>query len=209
MIDAVYDLFDLFNGHYYAGELEKPVILIQTNGREHRSMGWCTVKRVWKNEAEGTTHYEITLSAEFMYRDIEEICSTLLHEMVHLHCRYEDIKETSRGVMYHNNKFKQIAEAHGLIIDYDKRIGYSISRINDETNEIIKAYRKVNPFIFTRKVHKGEVEAESTTAEPTEVVEKPKKPIHTYRCPMCEDVSFRSSKDLRVKCGECDSLLEY
>lgn len=38
----------------------------------------------------------------------------MLHEMVHLYCREHGIKEVSRGGSYHNKRFKEIAEAHGL-----------------------------------------------------------------------------------------------
>lgn len=45
---------------------------------------------------------------------IEETLDTMIHEMVHLYCRENNIKETSRGGKYHNGKFKAEAEKRGL-----------------------------------------------------------------------------------------------
>lgn len=53
-------LFDLFNKHYYSGEIRKPVIVAQTNGHNAGAMGWCTCNKVWKDNSslqeDGTSH---------------------------------------------------------------------------------------------------------------------------------------------------------
>lgn len=98
-------LFDLFNTRYYNGELKHPVITIQSNGgrgQQRLALGWCTCNKVWLDHSNNNYYYEITICSEYLYRSVEEICTTLLHEMVHLYCNENGIKDTSRGNTYHN-----------------------------------------------------------------------------------------------------------
>lgn len=200
MNKALYELFDIFNKHYYKGELIEPVIVVQTNGRNKHSMGWCTIKQVWKDEDSEQQYYEITVCAEYLYQDVEEIVSTLLHEMVHLYCRLNDVKETSRGVRYHNNKFKEIAETHGLIIEHNQSIGYSISKLTDESKKLIG---EQHSFMLTRSKHRGEGE---TLVQPEDKPQVTRK-IMIYVCPEC-GVEIRSMKPLDIICGVCESKFE-
>lgn len=102
-------LFDLFNEHYYAGELVKPIVAVQSNGRKSRAMGWCTLQKIWKDQEQEQYYYEITICSEFLFREVSEICATLLHEMAHLYNVEQGIKDVSRGGTYHNKKFKATA----------------------------------------------------------------------------------------------------
>lgn len=53
------ELFDLFNQHFYDGELARPAITVSPDGGRG-SYGWCSVQEVWKTERE-------------MYREINSI----------------------------------------------------------------------------------------------------------------------------------------
>jgi hypothetical protein len=83
------------------------------------------------------TKYEISLSAEYLNRGIEEICDTLLHEMIHLYNALNNIKDTSSNYVYHNKKFKEGCENHGLLVEKDKKLGWSITTLKPETKEYI------------------------------------------------------------------------
>lgn len=100
-----------------------------------------------QNEQEN--YYEISICPEFMDRSIYDICATLLHEMVHLWNLQNDIQDCSRGNTYHNKKFKKVAEEHGLIINYDKRIGWSLTKLQPTTKEFINLHNdlKLIPLI--------------------------------------------------------------
>lgn len=206
-------IFDLFNNQYFKGELEKPIIITQTNGKDKLSMGWCTTKKVWKDNARDEYYYEITICAEYLYRNIPEICATLLHEMVHLYNLQKNIKDTSRGNTYHNKKFKQSAEAAGLVIEYDKRIGWSVTKLPDSTKEFIEA--NVNPEVFTltrarhRNINPTGENEEGPEGEDTEEgtgdgeEEKPKHSTRKYICPGCNTI-IRATKDVNVTCTDCN-----
>ena len=73
------ELFDLFNEKLYNGELERPIISIQSDTKNN-CYGWCTTYKAWSTN-DNEEYYEINLCAEYMTRSIFEICSTLLHEM--------------------------------------------------------------------------------------------------------------------------------
>ena len=95
-------LFDIFNDHFFEGTLKPSVIIASTSGRKN-AFGWCTTWKAWTannkkdihslsptpeeleilNEQDG--YYEINLCAEYLNRPFDEVCGTLLHEMVHLY----------------------------------------------------------------------------------------------------------------------------
>lgn len=217
-------LFDIFNKQFYNGELRKPVIAVQTNGREARTMGWCTCDKVWKDHNTNEYYYEITICSEYLYRDIEEICSTLLHEMVHLYCQEHDIKDTSRGHTYHNKRFKAVAEQHGLIVSYDNRIGWSSSILTPDAAAFVQENADKSVFVVTRNRHTapkppqlpvddGEEAGEDTdsgdpengTEDGTEggtEPEKPKQSMRKYVCPKCGCI-IRATKEVNIICGDC------
>lgn len=225
-------IFDLFNDKYFNGEIDKPIILAQTNRTEVFTMGWCTTNKVWKDSSLNEYFYEITICAEYLYRNIPQICSTLLHEMVHLYNLQNTIKDTSRGNTYHNKRFKQEAEKRGLIIDYDKRIGWSITSLQEETKQFIEENVNKDAFIITRVRHRAplppvDIEYPEADEDPGEnidievnpidpndeeyevpyevpfIEEKPKQSSRKYICPECRTI-IRATKEVNVLCVDCN-----
>lgn len=103
-------IYNSLNTDFFGGELPTPIITVQS---KPGTFGHCTTTKVWKRKDGGA--YELNIAAEVLNYPIEETLDAMLHEMVHLYCRENGIKEVSRGGKYHNKKFKAIAEAHGLI----------------------------------------------------------------------------------------------
>lgn len=213
-------LFDVFNKHYYKGEIKKPIITAQSNGKNSYTMGWCTCAKVWKDNKRDEYYYEITICSEYLYRDIQNICATLLHEMVHLYCNEKGIKNTSRGHTYHNKRFKQIAEQHGLVVAYDERIGWSLTTLTDESKALVDATANKDVFVLTRHRHWRAGKPEATEEVPNEITgpEEPtgangmdegpprqKQSFRKYVCPTCGTI-IRATRDVNVKCADCDEL---
>lgn len=72
-------LFDLLNAHFFENALSRPTITIQSTPRAYghfsmRDDTWVSVT--------GSSN-EINIGAGTLARPIENICATLLHEMVH------------------------------------------------------------------------------------------------------------------------------
>ena len=123
VIEELENLFSKFNARFFADKLEKPVITVSPD-HTRGAYGWCTGWKAWKaGEDEG--HYEINLCAEYLNRPFEETCGTLIHEMVHLQNLQDGVQDTSRSGTYHNKKFKETAEAHGLTVEKGEKYGCS------------------------------------------------------------------------------------
>jgi len=151
-INELHRLFHFFNEKLFQAKLEAPVIIVQSNKR--RTLGTFSVNRIWKRKGTDVTpeRFEITLSAEHLNRPIEEICATLIHEMVHLYCELNKIKDTSNNNVYHNKNFKKAAEEHGLVITHAKTIGWSVTTLQDSTKQLIRASEVKNElFDYYRK----------------------------------------------------------
>lgn len=134
MIANLESLFSKFNDLFYDGELQSPVITISPD-TTRGAYGWCTSGKVWKNQDTG--FYEINMCAEYMTRSVEGIAETLLHEMAHLYNAQKGVKDTSRSGTYHNKRFKETAEKHGLHVGRDSSHGWAITTLNNEAKSIV------------------------------------------------------------------------
>ena len=176
------ELFDLFNDYLYESKLERPIISIQQDKTGH-AYGWCTTYKAWETN-DGEEYYEINMCAEHMRRSFEEICATLLHEMAHLYNLMHDIKDCNH--LYHNKKFKDAAEAHGLIVEKTK-YGYSKTELNDDLKEYIK--KLDYSFDISRKPENKIAKIKS-------------KKYHKYCCPICGSKAY-SVQELDITCNDC------
>ena len=169
VIDKLENLFSKFNEHFYGGELQTPIITVSPDTTKG-AYGWCTSWKAWKqagSEDKDAGYYEINICAEHLTRKFEELCGTLLHEMVHLWNLQNGVQDTSRGGTYHNKKFKEVAEQHGLIIEQHPKYGWTLTKLNEETKQFINSlgdtgfgiYRDSAAKIKTKKKHLHRVHA--------------------------------------------------
>ena len=165
--------------------------------------------KVW--QAGGENKYEINISSATLDRPIEETASTLLHEMVHEHCMETGIKDTSNNGVYHNRRFKEQAEAHGLTVDHHEKYGWTITSPSEELLDFII-------FQGWQDIQRGERLAWSDMAgtgagskapgsSQTGAPKPPKAKSSTRRwvCPKCGTI-IRSTKEVRVICADCMEL---
>lgn len=184
MINQYEFAFDKINEKYFNNELVKPVISIQTGKGD--AYGWCTNYEAWTNGEAG--YFEINLCADLLDRSVEELCSTLFHEMVHLSNIMNEIKDCNGK--YHNGKFRDAAEKVGLTVEKTS-YGYSKTTLSEEQREFIKTLNLIE-FNFKRI--------------PVTKIKSSKKG-NKYQCPVC-GASFWSSKTLSVHCKDCDEDFE-
>ena len=71
-------LYNMLNADFFNGELEPPIITIQSTPRAY---GHYTVYNAWSVKGEGRR--EINMGAGTIDRPIENVLATLLHEMCH------------------------------------------------------------------------------------------------------------------------------
>lgn len=201
-IDELHKAFYLLNKSSFNNNLPEPAILIQNRGNKKNVLGWCSTKEIWVNEKDKEKKYEINIVAEYLNRSIYEIMSTLLHEMIHLHNLVNDIKDTSRSGTYHNKKFKEIAEAHGLIIERSPKIGWSLSSLAPGTKNLIDSFNLNENSFNLFRVDRNMQPIKNGDDEDGENIEKPKTSSRKYICPGCGAI-IRASKEIRVICGDC------
>lgn len=182
--------FDLINQEYFESALSKTVITIQSSPKTY---GHFTVNKVWKESAD--SYHEINISAESLNRPIQDTIATMVHEMVHLYCAQNKIKDTSRGGTYHNKIFKVQAEKRGLKIGYNKKDGHSPTEPTENLTEFIKRSKLDTAIICHRETAEKQAKKKKTSS------------TRKYVCPKC-GVSVRATKEVHIKCAECEVLLE-
>ena len=131
--------------------------------------------------------------------------------MVHEYCMETSIKDTSNNGVYHNRRFKEQAEAHGLTVDHHEKYGWTITSPSEELLDFII-------FQGWQDIQMGERLAWSDMAgtgagskapgsSQTGAPKPPKAKSSTRRwvCPKCGTI-IRSTKDVRVICADCMEL---
>lgn len=197
-------MYNALNLDFFGGSLPLPIITVQS---KPGSYGHCSMTKIWQRKDDET--YELNVAAEVLMLPIEETIDTLIHEMVHLYCRQNGIKETSRGGAYHNTKFREEAEKRGLKCIYDKRIGWNTT---PSDNLIEYAIDKGWSELMIARKMAFDLPPMMTggSKEPKEGKEgKERKPSSTrkYQCPKCGN-SVRATKDLNLICGDCMCKME-
>ncbi len=194
IVSKLEDLFDMLNGLYFEGKLPRPIITVQSTPKFY---GHCSTKKIWKKGADGEDEgqYEINIGAEFLNRPSEYTAATMLHEMVHLYCRENDITETCQNGRYHNKRFKEECEARGLVIEYDRANGYSTSIPGESFVENLRSNGYALKVPFARHT----IEKEKKKAE--------RNKAHRYICPCCGQ-KVSSTQELNLICGICNVPME-
>lgn len=188
----------------FDGKLEEPIITVMDTPKAY---GHVTCSRVWKTK--DIERYELNISARSLSRPIESVVSTLLHEMVHIYCLMNNIQDTSRGTTYHNKRFKENAERVGLVIEYDPKIGWSITAPSEDLITYI-VEQGWSDILMNRGgyVHSDGGNGNKTGTSDTDTEDRPKKPSSTrkYICPNCS-TSVRATKTVAIKCIPCDAQM--
>ena len=206
-------MFDLFNDHFYAGELARPAITVSPDGGGG-AYGWCTVYEIW--QANGQAYREINICAEYINRPISDVAATMLHEMAHLYNLTHGIKDVSNNGYYHNKKFKATAEAHGLHIEHHGTYGWTVTTLTEETAEWLAQQPGMEDFTASRKTAfqiKVKGDDDDDDGEEITITVKgggrstSKNRSIKYVCPKCGAI-IRATKQVNVVCGDCDVPFE-
>lgn len=198
-------MFRALNAHFFAGELEEPIITLKNTPGAY---GHITCGKVWR--AGEAQRYEINIGTATLYRPIEEITATLLHEMCHEYNLMHDIQDCSRGGAYHNKKFKACAEEHGLLIEHHEKYGWTITSPSLALLEFVEMQGwqdiEMNEGVAFR-IPGGE--KTGSKEKPGEGAKPPRKPSSTrkYICPKCGN-SCRATKAINIMCMDCNEQMK-
>lgn len=202
-------MFNTLNTDFYGGALPCPIITVQSSPR---AWGHCTRAKIWRRK--GETTYEMNISAELLDKEIEEILDTMLHEMIHLYCRQENIQECSRGGMYHNGKFKELAEKCLLVCERQGQYGWNtVGKNNDRLIEYALSKDWTEIMIgrgFTMSISDGGrngIEGALSNGGKGSTGGKVPSSTRKYQCPHCKN-SVRATKEVNIICGDCNVKME-
>ena len=185
-------IFTVFNEQLFNNELPEPIFTIQGSGKKSGRLGWFSLDEVWKSNGIGC--HEINLTAEYLDRPVESIAETVLHEMIHLFNKVNDIVDV-KGI-HHNKKYRKSAEDHGLSVEYETSVGWAFTSLNDVGLKIVKEMNvSEDAFKFARK---GEGE---------EKEKKERKHTNKFVCPSC-GLAVRHKDMISLHCNDCDCDLE-
>ena len=186
------DAYDILNVHLFGGELPRAVITIQSSPKAY---GYITTTEIWHDTDKG--YREINIGAEYLDRPIENVIATLVHEQTHFWNALHGIVDVSRSGTYHNRKFKETAEAHGLIIEYSPKIGYSVTTPSDS----LVAFIEEQGWTGISLARNGGLGASGGAAG------KKKSSTRKYICPVC-GTSVRATKFVNIGCLDCQTVME-
>ena len=195
-------IFDLLNEEFFECELSRPTITIQSTPKAYghfslRDDTWISKK--------GSTH-EINIGAGTLARPIEEVCATLLHEMVHYHNFVNGVQDCSRGNTYHNRRFRDSAQTHGLIVNHHEKYGWTITSPSDELLQFCLD-NDLGDILINRNEYSGYRVTGTGTHDPATLPPTTRtSSSRKYICPCCRS-SVRATKNVNIGCLDCQTQM--
>lgn len=192
-------VFDLLNDTYFENALSRPTITIQSTPKAYGHFSLRDDTWISKN---GVSH-EINIGAGTLARPIEDVCATLLHEMVHYWNYVCGVQDCSRGGLYHNRRFRDAAESHGLNVEHHDKYGWTITHPSDSLLEFVLD-NGLTDILMNRNEYSGFQITGTGTHSGSFPPPMPKKPSSTrkYICTCC-GMSVRATKVVRIACMDC------
>jgi hypothetical protein len=186
--------------------LLKSVVITLSNKGTRKASGWFSCDKIWGEKKERSDMYhEINICPEELIEPPEHAIGILLHELVHLWCSDNGIQDSSSKSQYHNRKFRDAAEQHGLKAEIRKPYGYVNTSLKPETLDFIRTLDLTAFDLYRRdkRASNSEVEGDEAGggADP-----KTSSTIN-YHCPLC-DTNIRATKEVIVRCDGCEVLFE-
>lgn len=121
-------------------------------------------------------------------RPFKDIATTIIHEMAHLYNLQIGVKDNSHHGTYHNEKFKEAAEQHGLIAEKSGNSGWCMTKLNEDAQAFIDGMQEKKFELYRKSVSKTTKQKQST---------------RKYVCPICGTI-IRATKNVNVVCGDCN-----
>ena len=198
-ISMIEGIYNSTNFDFWGGALPPVIITCQSSPG---SFGHSTVSRVWKRKEDDL--YELNIAAEVLDYPIEELLDTVIHEQVHIYCRVNNIQEVSRDGSYHNKRFKDLAEARGLVCLYTgSSYGWNTQGKDNDTllaYAIEKGYTELQ---ISRRSSRARVAGGSRPGGRLAPEERRPSSTRKLICPGGCGQTVRATKEVKIICGCC------
>lgn len=193
--------FRLLNDSFFDSVLPMPVITVIPSSRSYAHY---TPYDAW-NTKNGARR-EINIASGTLDRPLENIISSLLHEMCH---EYNDVilnvADTSRCGTYHNKYFAKTATEHALICSRSDKYGWSHTAPSDCLIEFILEHDELREIEMCR-INPCQPTTSIGTHSNSEIgnalITSKRNHVRRYECPCCHTV-IRATKKINIICGDC------
>lgn len=134
------EMFEKLNERFFDNELAKPHIIVGVLHYLQHSRYCNDVYRM----PDGKLVDEITIDGDIIAYDktnivVRELLLCMIKQYAFHNAKNVNEKNImSRGGSYYNNRFRMLAESHGLIVAKDGKYGYRVIGISDETIDLIE-----------------------------------------------------------------------
>ena len=195
-------IFDLLNEEYFEGVLSRPTITIQSTPKAY---GHFSLRDDTWVSTMGSSH-EINIGAGTLARPIENVVTTMLHEMIHYFNYVQGIQDCSRGGTYHNQRFRNACLARDLEVTRSDKYGWSHTAPGDGLLEFVLK-NDLTDILINRNEWSSSFRIGGTgTHQGSDNVA----PVRTnstrkYICPSC-GLSVRATKVVRIACISCGNV---
>ena len=206
-IGQIQKIARLINQDWFDGEMnmERCIFTVQSTPKAYGHFTPYLSYRVHGADGEREA-VEINLGAGTLDRPIEEVVSTLIHEMVHWYNWEHDVKDVSNHGRHHNKRFKAEGERRGLILECVSTIGWSrtspsedlLQWVIDNDLEDLRLGRNDYGYCST-----GTAGTRDKGSSDKEIQPKKKSSYIRWTCPCCGAI-VRSTKVLNLVCGDCN-----
>jgi predicted SprT family Zn-dependent metalloprotease len=198
---ALQRAYDFFNQQLFSSSLPQVLVVLH---RRANSKGYFAVDRFSRRWGKARTH-ELALNPDvFLNRTDEQICSTLVHEMVHC---WQQVYGNPPRRCYHNRQWAQKMKEIGL---YPSHTGEEGGRQTGQsmTHYIIDAGPYARAFALLKKDDKWKLNWQSSPITARARGQSKTK----YTCPSCGLNAWAkpdtNQKPFRLLCGVCEQAPE-
>lgn len=202
--DQLFWLYDRFNTLLFDAALPPCMLTLRNKGRAAGYFQY-TCFGAYPTEQQGSVDH-IALNTEmFRERTEEDICSTLVHEMVHLWQYHFGEDKPKKG--YHNREWGLKMRALGLMPSNTGQLGGKQTGVK-MSHYILRDAIDGPVFASTYQRVCGERTPLLTWHEVPVLIEKPKpRPKLKYLCSGCEAKAW-AYEGTQLQCGACETVME-
>lgn len=177
-IQNLFKVFKQANKELFNNSIKSTPCITYMTDEKGKTLGHFIDSQLWKEGTEKATELNVVCNVN---RSKNNIIETLIHEMVHLYCYEQGIKDTSNKGVYHNKEFKKECENHGLKCEKGK-YGYSQTSLDEKglkfANNCKEEFNQI----------RGNLPKQSK-----------KQKQYKYCCDICK-ATFRTTKPLFLTC---------
>ena len=170
----------------FENTLSRPIITIQSTPKAY---GHYTLFDAWSIDGDKGMR-EINVGAGTLNRNIEFVVATLLHEMCHYYNFELGIQDCSRGGTYHNRRFKETAEGHGLNVEHSEKYGWSQTSPSDALLDFVLENGLTDILINRNEFTAFQIPGTGTHSGTAPTGARKPSSTRKYICPCCGRYEF-------------------